>query len=216
MCAQPIKIYKAHKPFKIPIPPTLRLSSLPLQPMCRHIFALKWIGNSNLIVTWMMIRSTCILQQQAPDHFINKFKYFSSFLLHYSVPPSSPIEETGEDSASHLLSLLSLPNWQKNPRLKTLIPSISPSHITSLFNDNPNLKPQTALSFFNILSQRSNFRPSVESFASLLTILIKNRFLNVAEKIRISMVKACETDDGARFVLGFLVNPFPGTIAVDG
>ncbi|KAI3787435.1 hypothetical protein L1987_41898 [Smallanthus sonchifolius] len=54
------------------------------------------------------------------------------------------------------------------------------------------------------MSQRSDFKPSVESFASLLRILINNRLFNSAEKIRISMVKACVTDDDARFVLGFL------------
>ncbi|KAI3773511.1 hypothetical protein L1987_48041 [Smallanthus sonchifolius] len=44
-----------------------------------------------------------------------------------------------------------------------------------------------------------NFKPSVESFALLLRILIKNQFLNAAEKIRILMVKACATDEDARF-----------------
>ncbi|PKI61448.1 hypothetical protein CRG98_018131 [Punica granatum] len=114
----------------------------------------------------------------------------------HSPASPSPIPE--------LLSILSSPNWQKNPALRTLIPSITPSHVSSLFAFN--VDPQTALGFFNWIAQRPGFKHNVQSHSSLLAILIPNNFLGVAEKVRLSMIKCCDSVDDARFLLDFVLS----------
>ncbi|GMY17356.1 pentatricopeptide repeat-containing protein At5g65560 [Fagus crenata] len=107
------------------------------------------------------------------------------------------------DLPSQLFSILSRPNWRKHPSLKKLIPSISPSHVSSVFS--LNLDPQTALSFFYWISQnKPGFIHNVQSHSSLLSILIHYRFLGAAEKIRISMIKSSHSPDDAAFVLDVL------------
>lgn len=86
---------------------------------------------------------------------------------------------------------------EQNPYLRNL----TQTQITTFFQTNPNFNPHKALIFFNFLSKRSNFRHGVDSFSSLLQILIKNRVFSVAQNMRILMVKACLNEEDARFVL---------------
>ncbi|KAF4354418.1 hypothetical protein F8388_027352 [Cannabis sativa] len=104
--------------------------------------------------------------------------------------------------SSQLFSILSRPNWLKHPSLNKLLPSISPSHVCSLFT--LNLDPQTALGFFNWIALKPGYKHDIQCHSSLLNILIPNGFFRVAENIRISMVKACASVEDASFVLELL------------
>ncbi|KAJ9171112.1 hypothetical protein P3X46_019160 [Hevea brasiliensis] len=115
-----------------------------------------------------------------------------------------PVDPDPPDISSQLLFILSHPSWQKHPALSSLLPSISPSHVSSLFSSNPNLDPQIALKFFQFVAPKPGFKHSVQTHSLLLDILIRNKFFGVSEKIRISMIKACISIDDIRFTLDFL------------
>jgi len=120
---------------------------------------------------------------------------------------SLPVEPDPPDdlSSHHLLSILSHPKWQRHPSFQKLIPNLSPSHVSSLFNNHPDLNPNIALQFFNSLPLiKPGFKHTVKSHSFLLKILIPNNLFGVGEKIRISMIKACVSVDDIRFLLDFL------------
>ncbi|CDY60361.1 BnaCnng36130D [Brassica napus] len=86
-----------------------------------------------------------------------------------------PPEESDPNSIPHrLLSILTKPNWHKSPSLKQMVPSIRPSHVSSLFS--LDLDPKTALNFSHWISQSPRFKHSVYSYASLLALLVNNGF----------------------------------------
>jgi len=131
-------------------------------------------------------------------HFLLLVKPFSSV----ASLPADHLHPDPIDLPSQLLSILSRPNWQKHPSLKNLIPSISPSHVSTLFT--LDLDPQTALGFFHWISQKPGFSHNVHSHSSLLNVLVRFGHLGAAEKIRILMIRSCESPDDARFVLDAL------------
>ncbi|KAG8365939.1 hypothetical protein BUALT_Bualt17G0024100 [Buddleja alternifolia] len=109
------------------------------------------------------------------------------------------------DLSSELFSLLAQPNWQKHPSFRKLIPTISPSLFSSFISQHPHLNPQIALNFFNFLCYHApTFKPNAQSYASLLRFLIKNKSFGNAEKTRRLMVKSCQTNEDAGFVLSVL------------
>ncbi|KAF8081969.1 hypothetical protein N665_0854s0009 [Sinapis alba] len=117
-----------------------------------------------------------------------------------------PSEESDPKSIPHrLLSILTKPNWHKSPSLKQMLPSIRPSHVSSLFSS-LDLDPKTALNFSHWISQNPRFKHSVYSYASLLTLLANNGYVDVAFKIRALMIKTCESVGEALFVLGICRN----------
>ncbi|KAM1204425.1 hypothetical protein ACFX2J_020112 [Malus domestica] len=121
-----------------------------------------------------------------------------------SSPATAPLPLSPEphDLSAQLFSILSRPNWQRHPSLKKLAPSISPSHVSSVFA--LKLDPQTALGFFNWIALKPGYKHTVQCHSSLLNILLPNGFLQVAEKIRISMIKASSSPQDAVFVLEYL------------
>lgn len=123
-------------------------------------------------------------------------KFFTSTA---SLPQSLSVEH---DISAQLFSILSRPNWQKHPSLKNLVPSIAPSHISALFA--LNLDPQTALAFFNWIGQKHGFKHNVQSYVSMLNILVPNGYLHIAEKMRILMIKSADSSENALFVLEML------------
>lgn len=116
-----------------------------------------------------------------------------------SIASLPPIPSLYSEAVDQLLSILSRPNWQKHPSLIKLLPSLTPSHVSSLFAFN--LDPQTALTFFNLIAKRPGFKHNVHSYSAMLSILIRARSLGVAENIRISMIKSCISTEDALFVL---------------
>ncbi|KAG2293598.1 hypothetical protein Bca52824_040267 [Brassica carinata] len=111
-----------------------------------------------------------------------------------------PPEESDPNSIPHrLLSILTKPNWHKSPSLKQMVPSIRPSHVSSLFS--LDLDPKTALNFSHWISQSPRFKHSVYSYASLLALLVNNGYAEVVFKIRSLMIKRCESVGDALFVL---------------
>ncbi|KAF3960067.1 hypothetical protein CMV_015180, partial [Castanea mollissima] len=147
-------------------------------------------------------------------HFHLLIKPFSSIAslpvdhhhYHHDPNPNPNPDPLQPDLPTQLYSILSRPDWRKHPSLKKLVPSISPSHVSSVFSLNLHqLDPQTALSFFYWISQnKPGFQHSVQSHSSLLHILIHYHFIGAAEKIRISMIKSCQSQDDAAFVLDAL------------
>ncbi|KAF3591751.1 hypothetical protein DY000_02020218 [Brassica cretica] len=60
-----------------------------------------------------------------------------------------PTEESDPNSIPHrLLSIITKPNWHKSPSLKQMVPSIRPTHVSSLFS--LDLDPKTALNFSHL------------------------------------------------------------------
>ncbi|PQQ11786.1 pentatricopeptide repeat-containing protein [Prunus yedoensis var. nudiflora] len=96
--------------------------------------------------------------------------FSSSSTIAAASPSLPPVPEQPLDLSSQLFAILSRPNWQRHPSLKKLIPSISPSHVSSLFA--LNLDPQTALGFFNWIALKPGYRHTVHCHSSLLNILI--------------------------------------------
>ena len=155
----------------------------------------------------MIIRSTATvnhLNKPGPSPLISKHPFSIAPSLRPIISPEPNINPPVQDLSTKLYSLLSNPNWQKHPSLKKLIPILTPNHLANFYSQFPNLNPQTALNFFNYLSCIPSFKPSVQSYSSLLHILIPNKFLGFAEKLRISMIKTCESPEDAQFVLGVL------------
>ncbi|KAI5334731.1 PREDICTED: pentatricopeptide repeat-containing [Prunus dulcis] len=108
------------------------------------------------------------------------------------------------DISSELFAVLSSPKWEKHPSLRKLMPSISPSHVSSLFA--LKLDPKIAIDFFYWIARTRRFKHSVHSHSSLLlNLLIPNGLLAEAQKFRILMIKACSSPADARFVLDLLL-----------
>ncbi|VFQ63729.1 unnamed protein product [Cuscuta campestris] len=123
-----------------------------------------------------------------------------------SSPLSIPEESaTHTEISSQLFSLLSFPNWQKNASLRRLLPSLSPSHVSSLFSRNPSLDPHTAISFFDYLSSVPSFKLDTQCYLSLLHILIPRRMFQAADRIRVLMVKSCESADETKNVVSLFL-----------
>ncbi|KAK7407187.1 hypothetical protein VNO78_08889 [Psophocarpus tetragonolobus] len=101
-----------------------------------------------------------------------------------------------------LLSILSRPNWRKDPSLNALIPSLTPSLLSALFNLNPH--PLTALNFFRWIRRNHAFTPTLPTYHSLLLLLVRTRTLAAAENLRNSIIKSCASPRDASFVLNFL------------
>ncbi|KAK6923849.1 Pentatricopeptide repeat [Dillenia turbinata] len=157
-----------------------------------------------------MIRSTTIAKPGKVHCFyilfFNEFtflKHFSSFAPILDTPQSDSEQQPPSIGlTSRLFSILSRPNWQKNPSLKTLIPSLTPNHVSSLLN--LNLDPHAALSFFNWISQRPGFKHNAVSYSAMLNALVNARLLGPAKQIRVLMIKACESIDEMNFILGVI------------
>ncbi|OMO72968.1 hypothetical protein COLO4_27373 [Corchorus olitorius] len=136
--------------------------------------------------------------------------HFLSFLAKSfsSVPSSLHLEPEPLDNDLPLLlhSILSKPNWKNHPSLPKLTPSISSSHVYSVFSLNPHLLPKTALDFSYWISQKPHFKHSVFSYSALINILVTNKFFGPAEKIRDLMIRSSSSIQETRFVLEFLAS----------
>ncbi|XP_057783898.1 pentatricopeptide repeat-containing protein At5g65560 isoform X5 [Salvia miltiorrhiza] len=142
-----------------------------------------------------MIRSS-----GAAQPFLLPGSVLSSFVkaLSLSIAPAA-------DLYSQTISLICQPNWQKHPSIAKLIPTISPSHFSSFLSHHPNLSTKNALELFDFLTLTPGFKPNVETYASLLHFLVKNKAFADAEKIRILMVRSCQAEEDARLALSILL-----------
>ncbi|WJX56649.1 hypothetical protein P8452_42290 [Trifolium repens] len=125
-------------------------------------------------------------------------------LFHLLLKPFSSLSSSSSlnhqkpdlDLPSQIFTILSQPQWQKNPSFNTLIPSLTTTHLSSLFN-NPNLHPITALNFFKWINYEHGFIHTVHSYQSLLFILVRNGFLKPAENVLNSMILTCGSSQEA-------------------
>ncbi|RDX81356.1 Pentatricopeptide repeat-containing protein, partial [Mucuna pruriens] len=101
-----------------------------------------------------------------------------------------------------IFTILSNPQWRKHPSLNALIPSLTSTHLSSLFNLNPD--PLTALNFFRWIRRRHAFTHTVRTYEPLLLLLVRNGTLRAAENVRNSMIKSCASPHDAMFVLNLL------------
>ncbi|BAT99438.1 hypothetical protein LR48_Vigan284s000100 [Vigna angularis] len=103
---------------------------------------------------------------------------------------------------SQIFLILTRPQWRKDPSLDSLIPALTPSLLSSLFNLNPD--PLTALNFFRWIRHKHSFVHTLRTYESLLLILVRHGTLRAAENVRNSMIKCCASAHDARFVLNLL------------
>lgn len=91
-------------------------------------------------------------------------------------------------------------NWDKNPSLLKLVPSITPLHVCNVLN-NLNLDARTALGFFNwIESKKHRYKHDVKSYSCLLVLLIRAGLFSDAKSVRDLMIKSCGSAEEMLFV----------------
>ncbi|KAJ0080612.1 hypothetical protein Patl1_23434 [Pistacia atlantica] len=115
-----------------------------------------------------------------------------------------PLDPDRPDLPSQLFSILSKnpQKWKKHPSMKKLIPFISASHVSSLYK--LNLNPQVALDFSFWISRKPGFKHSVESYFSLVNLLIGSNFVEAGEKIASFMFKSCHSAEDVGVALDFV------------
>ncbi|KAG8362904.1 hypothetical protein BUALT_BualtUnG0025500 [Buddleja alternifolia] len=127
----------------------------------------------------------------------------------YAAEPYPPLHH-------HLLLRLSLtspPNCshsshnrmaKKHPSFRKLIPTISPSLFSSFISQHPHLNPQIALNFLISSAIMRPLSSPMPNPTPPFAFLIKNKSFGNAEKTRRLMVKSCQTNEDAGFVLSVL------------
>ncbi|CAI0552364.1 unnamed protein product [Linum tenue] len=118
---------------------------------------------------------------------------FSSGANNYQVP----------NMASKVIHFLSSdPRWPDNPELKKLVPGLRPPQVKEIISTHRST--EVALRFFFWISKNHFYKHDVASYVSMLNRLVKDRYLNKADEVRIVMIKACRNEGELRSVIEFL------------
>ncbi|CDY60353.1 BnaCnng36070D [Brassica napus] len=137
------------------------------------VFFVVVVFTFNIIVGWwwwlFRYHDASSLQGRSPDVLL-------SFSAHTHNTPAGRIRPKQHPTPSplnhHQTQLAQVPS------LKQMVPSIRPSHVSSLFS--LDLDPKTALNFSHGISHNPRFKHSVYSYAS---ILVNNGYAEVVFKI---------------------------------
>ncbi|XP_020208572.2 putative pentatricopeptide repeat-containing protein At1g09680 [Cajanus cajan] len=122
----------------------------------------------------------------------DEFESLRSFIDFHHLPFSSLSPDPYKDhddllraiSEAILESETKRHDYSQNPKLRRILPSLTPRHVSNLITLNPlSLSPCSLLSFFNYLASRPPFRHTLHSYCTMLHFLSLHRMLPQAHSL---------------------------------